>query len=224
MFVGHLGAGLAIKRMAPEWNLGLLFAAACFADLLLWMLVVLGVESPGPAGSSGAARFLTFVFPYSHGLLASLCWSALAAAAAWAATSASDVHRIRLAGALALAVFSHFLLDLLVHVPDLPLAGSDSPMLGFGLWRQMPVALAVELGFSAAALWLYLGSCQLSRWRRYLVAGMLLLAAILTAIGPYLPGDPPPPAVLALSSFVTLAIFVAAGFLAEGRLALRLRG
>jgi hypothetical protein len=224
MFVGHLGAGLAIKRMAPEWNLGLLFTAACFADLLLWVLVVSGVESPGPPGQSGAARFLTFIFPWSHGLLASVGWAALAAVAAWLMTGPADVHRVRLCAALALAVFSHFLLDLLVHVPDLPLAGSESPMLGFGLWRQMPVALAVELGLSAAALWIYLANCRLSRWRRYLIAGMLVLAAILTAIGPYLPGEPPPPAVLALSSFVTLAIFVAAGFLAEGRLALRLRG
>lgn len=48
MFVGHIGAGLAVKRWAPEWNLGVLFFAALFADLLLWSLVAAGVESVGP--------------------------------------------------------------------------------------------------------------------------------------------------------------------------------
>ena len=47
MFVGHLGAGLAVKAAEPRWNLGVLFAAALFADLLLWTLVLAGVESPG---------------------------------------------------------------------------------------------------------------------------------------------------------------------------------
>ena len=35
------------------------------------------------------------------------------------------------------AVASHWLLDLIVHVPDLPLAGNDSPKLGLGLWRHV---------------------------------------------------------------------------------------
>src|SRR5690606_10920137 len=45
-------------------------------------------------------------------------------------------------------VFSHWLLDLLVHRPDLPfLPGNagDLPLLGFGLW-ETPVAAAVVEG------------------------------------------------------------------------------
>jgi len=37
---------------------------------------------------------------------------------------------------VALAVFSHWLFDLIVHTPDLPLWSDASPKLGFGLWNS----------------------------------------------------------------------------------------
>ena len=43
------------------------------------------------------------------------------------------------------AVASHWLLDLVVHVPDLPLVGNDSPKLGLGLWRHFELSVALEL-------------------------------------------------------------------------------
>ena len=41
MFVGHLGVGLAAKRMAPRLSLGVLFLAAMLLDALLWIFVLL---------------------------------------------------------------------------------------------------------------------------------------------------------------------------------------
>ena len=78
MFVGHLGAGLAAKRLAPEVRLGVLFLAAMGLDALLWIFVLLGLESVHFPASVGEARYPTFTFPYSHGLVASLAWSAIA--------------------------------------------------------------------------------------------------------------------------------------------------
>jgi hypothetical protein len=63
MFVGHLGAGLAIKAAAPRLNLGTVVAAALYADLLLWALVLAGVESVGEPIRAGGARVLTFTVP-----------------------------------------------------------------------------------------------------------------------------------------------------------------
>lgn len=217
MFVGHIGAGLLVKRFEPRLNLGVLLFAALFADLLLWTLVILGAESPGAPESSGAARFFTFVFPYSHGLAASVLWSGLAAVAGWFLAPSGTSRRARLAGALALAVFSHFVLDLIVHVPDLPVLGPGSPMLGFGLWRQMPIALGIELSLAAVALVLYLKAARLSRARAILACAIVVVPAALTAAGPYLPGDPPPAAVLALSSLLTLIVVVLLGLVVEGR-------
>jgi hypothetical protein len=116
-----------------------------------------------------------------------------------------------------LAVFSHFALDLIVHVPDLPMLGQESAKLGFGLWRAMPVALGLELGFAAVALVAFFRCIQLSRPKALLVGGMVVVAAALTAAGPYIPGDPPPLVTLAISSFVTLIVVVLLGFVVEGR-------
>lgn len=217
MFVGHLGAGLAVKAAEPRLNLSALFAAALFADLLLWTLVLGGVESVGEPVHSGGARYFTFTFPYSHGALASAGWTAAAMALGWRLAVNEASGRSRLAVALAGAVASHFALDLVVHVPDIPVAGASSAKLGLGLWRAMPAALAVELAIAGAALALCLRRCRLPRWRAVLLVVVVAAAGLLTAVGPYLPGDPPPATALASSSLATLVAIVAAGCFAEGR-------
>ena len=217
MFVGHLGAGLAVKAVEPRWNLGVLFAAALFADLLLWALVLVGVESVGSPLASGRARFFTFAFPYSHGALASAGWTLAAAALGWIVTRAGTPGRARLACALAIAVASHFLLDLVVHVPDLPVAGGDSAKLGLGLWQAMPIALAVELAIAVAALAACMRRSPLPRWRGALLVTVVATTGILTVLGPYRPGEPPPATTLAASSLLTLAVVVFLGFVVEGR-------
>jgi len=217
MFVGHLGAGMLVKRFEPRLNLGALFAAALFADILLWGLVALGVESVGPPESTGAARFFTFVFPYSHGLVANVLWSAVAALVGWLLVAPSVPRRARLAWALGVAAFSHFLLDLIVHVPDLPLLGAQSPRVGLGLWRHMSIALLLELALAGGALAIYLGTARLARGRALLVIGTVAVTGLLTAVGPYLPGPPPAARTLALSSLATLGVVVVLGFVVERR-------
>jgi len=218
VFVGHVGAGLLVKRFEPRLNLGVVLFAALFADILFWVLVLAGTESVGKPESAGAARFFTFEFPYSHGLLASLAWAALAAAVGWFLVAPAARRRTRFAWALALAVISHFVLDLVVHVPDLPVIGTQSSKVGLGLWRHMPAALALELLIAGAALAIYLRAVRPTRGKGWLVAGVVAVTAILTAVGPFIPGAPPPAATLAASSLATLLVVVVLGFVAEGRL------
>ncbi|MBK7331235.1 MAG: hypothetical protein IPI87_02030 [Betaproteobacteria bacterium] len=196
MFVGHLGAGLAVKAAEPRWNLGVLFAAALFADLLLWTLVLAGVESVGASVQNGRARFFTFAFPISHGALASAGWTLAAAALGWAVGGAGTPRRARLACTLAIAVASHFC-STSSSVPDLPVAGGDSAKLGLGLWRAMPAALAVELALAVAALAVCMRRAPLPRWRGALLVTVVAITGILTVLGPYLPGEPPPATTLA---------------------------
>lgn len=217
MFVGHIGAGLVVKQFEPRLNLGALLFAALFSDLLLWVLVILGVESVRIPEATGSAQFFSFVFPYSHGLVSSVLWSVLAGVAGLRFVAPQESRRSKLAWALGLAVFSHFALDLIVHVPDLPVFGQESFKLGLGLWRHMPIALALELLFAAVALVVYLRSARLSRVRAFLIGGTVLVAAAFTAAGPYLPGEVPPPVVLAVSSLVSLIVVVLLGFVVEGR-------
>lgn len=211
MFVGHLGAGLVAKRIEPRLNLGVLFVAALFVDILLWVLVLLGAESVGTPQSAGSARFLTFDFPYSHGLVSNVLWSALAGLAGWFLVGPTMPRRTRVAWAM---------LDLIVHVPDLPILGEGSPKLGLSLWRHMPIALTLELLLAAGALAVYLYSARLSLGRTILVCAIVAVAAILTAAGPYIPGASPPARMLALSSLTTLIVIVALGFVVDGRVGL----
>ena len=220
MFVGHLGAGLALKAAEPRVNLGALFAAALFADVLLWGLVLAGAESVGTPAHSQDARFFTFTFPYSHGVAATIAWTALAAGIGWLAAGRGTPRRGRIAAALALGVASHVVLDVLVHVPDIPIAGSGSVAFGLGLWRAMPLALLLEVAIAATALAIALRAIPWPRWRRWLLAATVALAAVLTIAGPYAPGEPPPVAALALSSLAMLALLVAVGFWVEGQVSM----
>jgi hypothetical protein len=42
------------------------------------------------------------------------------------------------------AVLSHWVLDLMVHVPELPLGGETAAKVGLGLWNVMPPSLMLE--------------------------------------------------------------------------------
>jgi 4-hydroxy-4-methyl-2-oxoglutarate aldolase len=60
VFVGHLGAALALKRIDRRVDTAVLILAALLPDLLLWMFVMLGIESvvipPGFAPVSVSGR------------------------------------------------------------------------------------------------------------------------------------------------------------------------
>ncbi len=208
-----------VKSAEPRLNLGIVLIAALLTDVVLWLLVILGFEAILAPQSAGSARFFSFVFPYSHSLVASLIWSGLFAYAVSRAWPCSMSGRGRAAALVFAAVFSHFLLDLIVHVPDLPLAGADSLALGLGLWRHMPIALGLELTLAAAALWGYLRLGKPAPGRKLTVGALVVLAGLLTVAGPYAPGELPPLAFVAASSLVALSVVVAAGFAMEGTVA-----
>jgi hypothetical protein len=109
---------LVVKRFGPRLNLGALLFAALYSDLLLWVLVIVGVESVIIPEATASARFFSFVFPYSHGLVPNILWSVLAGVAGLFSVAPQGSRRSKLAWALVLAVFSHFVLDLIVHVVE----------------------------------------------------------------------------------------------------------
>jgi hypothetical protein len=79
--------------------------------------------------------------PFSHGLIGALAISVLFAGAV---TLFYGTGRLRIFFVLAAAVFSHWLLDLVVHVPDLPLWGNTMKV-GFGLWRWVWISIPLEI-------------------------------------------------------------------------------
>ena len=193
MFIGHFGAGFGAKAIAPKVSLGSLFLAAQFVDLLWPTLLLLGLERVQIV--PGATRVTPLVFehyPISHSLLAVVAWAAVVG-------GGYQLLRRDRKGALVMAalVVSHWLLDLLVHQPDLPLVPGGSLVLGLNAWSSLPLTLALVLPLFAAGVWLYLRSTRptdaVGRWGCWgLVAFLLVVHA-----GNLLGSPPPSPQAIA---------------------------
>jgi hypothetical protein len=200
MFAGHLAAGLALKKAEPRANLGLLFFATLFSDFLLGLFVLFGIEQVHVPANFADIHYLTFTFPYSHGLLASLVWSLLAFLVVQQLWRPNGGQKWRVGLVIALAVFSHFLLDWIVHVPELPLLGESSPKLGLGLWNHLSLALTLETCLVILGLALYFQAVKPSRHITQVgVVLLMLLVTITTVAGQAFSNTPPPPTGAALS-------------------------
>lgn len=193
MFAGHFAVGFAAKRAAPQVSLGTLFLAAQFIDLLWPSLLLLGIERVRIEPGITAMTPLDFVhYPVSHSLLAVLGWAVVLALVHFALR-----RRRRDALVVGAAVVSHWILDALVHRPDLPLYPGDSPRVGLGLWQSVPGTLLLELSLFAAAVWLYFGTTRArdatGRWAAWGLVAALLVIYLANAYGP------PPPSVEAIA-------------------------
>ena len=104
MFAGHIGAALAIGRAERRVNLGLLVVAALLLDLILWTLILLGVESATIPADFASTHQPAFVFPFSHGLMAAVAWALLAGAAALLWYAKSGAAKFMIAAIVAVAV------------------------------------------------------------------------------------------------------------------------
>ena len=204
MFAGHIGAALAIGRMERRVNVGVFVASALLLDIGLWLFVLLGWESVRIPADFAATHQPDFVFPYSHGLLAAAAWSAGAGTlAAWRYARLGKA-RWRAAALVATAVFSHWLLDALVHKPELPLAGDASAKVGLSLWNDMPAALGVEAAIVVIGLGLFLAGGQLARAKSVALAVSSLALLAFTVAGMTIAPPPPSGLAMAASSLVTL--------------------
>ncbi len=211
MFAGHIGAALACGRAERRVNVGTFIFAALLLDAVLWLFILVGWESATIPPSFVSTHQAEFVFPYSHGLPASIAWSALAGAVLlW--FQRLNERKWRCAALVGAAVFSHWLLDALVHIPELPLLGADSAVVGLGLWQNMPVALAVEGFIVALGLWLFIPGANLSRARKSGLVALCTLVLAFTIVGMTMAPPPPSVAAMAGSSLVTLMVVAAIAF------------
>ena len=210
MYVGHYAVSLALKKFEKRASLGVLFLAVQFVDILFFPLVVLGFERMNLVENFTQSTHFELVYmPYSHSLVAALLWSALAYALfRWLIVQNNSVALV-----VALAVFSHWLLDLIVHTPDLPLLGDTSLKLGFGLWNNAIATYVLEAILLVSALWLYLKSTTASSWGGKYGMGIfvvfLLLINILNIFGPF--GNEGQLA-LAVSAVASYLLFAAIAF------------
>jgi hypothetical protein len=152
MFIGHYGVALAAKPADKRLPLWLLFIAVQWLDVVWSVLVMLGIEKLRIVkGFTEANAMDLYYMPYTHGLIGALALSVLLGGLT--ALFLRD-RRMAAFAIVAGAVFSHWLLDLIVHVQDLPLLG-NSMKVGFGLWRHVWLSLPLEFAtlFAGAAVY-----------------------------------------------------------------------
>jgi hypothetical protein len=193
MFIGHFGVAFAARRAAPAVSLGWLMLAAQFVDLLWPSLLMLGIERVRIAPGTTAVTPLAFEhYPWSHSLAMVLLWAAVGGGL-WLWLRKER----RGALVLALLVLSHWLLDAIVHAPDLPLVPGGSARIGLGLWDSVAASQTIELALFGLGVWLYARSTRAldatGRWGLWALVAFLLLIQLANVSGP------PPPDVRALA-------------------------
>jgi hypothetical protein len=176
MFIGHFAAGFAAKKLDKRPSLGTLFIAAQFIDLIWPFLLLAGIEKVKIDPGNTVVTPLNFIYyPFSHSLLGVLIWAAGFAAVYYALKKNRN-------GALLLGglVISHWLLDLLTHRPDLPLAPGSQAFFGLGLWNSLAGTIAVEGLLFAAGVFIYLRTTKaLNRTGTLALWGLVALLALI---------------------------------------------
>ena len=187
MLLGHYAVALGAKKLAPRTSLGTLIAAAALLDLLCPLLILVGVETVAITPGATAITPLTFTsYPWSHSLFMSVIWGALFSFGYFALRQDQ-----RPALVLFALVVSHWLLDLIVHAPDLPLFPGNSPRFGFGLWNFVSVTAAIEIAMFVVGCVLYL-SVGRARDRIGTIGFAALVVLLLIVYGLSLLGQAPP--------------------------------
>lgn len=183
MILGHFGLALAAKRLAPRTSAGTTTAAAQLLDLVWPLLLLLGVEQVRIEPGHMAASAFDFVsYPYTHSLLLSLLWGVLFGAVYYALRREGR-------GALVVAALvpSHWLLDLFVHGPDLPV-WPGGPKVGLGGWSSVPLTIALELAVFIPSLVIYARTTVardgVGRWAFVSYAALLVLVYASSLFGP----------------------------------------
>ena len=151
MFVGHYAASFVAKSAEPDAPLWSYFTAAQLLDIGWSALIMAGVEKMHVDPALPGSVFDLYYMPWTHSLPGALLWSVAGALFfLW-------LLRLRSKAALLIGavVFSHWILDLLVHRPDL-LLWPGRAKVGFGLWNAPVLEEAIEMGLLAvcAAVWL----------------------------------------------------------------------
>jgi hypothetical protein len=144
MFVGHYAAAMAAKAVEPKAPMWTLAAASQLVDIGWSSFIIAGVEHARVDPDLPGSTLVLYDMPWTHSLPAAFAWSVGAALLVrlllrlpiWASV------------VVGLTVFSHWLLDLVVHRPDLELWPGDGKV-GFALWDYPVPEQAMEIGLVA---------------------------------------------------------------------------
>jgi hypothetical protein len=165
MYPGHIAAGLALKVAQPKASTLGIMIGVVFLDLVSAFGVGFGVEG---------GTFQHLVMPWSHSLLMAVVWSVCYGLVFWRAG-------IRISVVMGMAVFSHWLLDLVSHYPDMQLWPYSRVQLGYGpLFGGLGGWLELLLSIVGLAVYIAWARQPANRERRW-PATALIMAAMYVA-------------------------------------------
>lgn len=190
MFIGHFGLGLASKKVNKLPSLAVMFMAVQFLDLLWPVFCLLGLETFRIEAGNTKLTPLNFThYPYSHSLFMAILWGGIFGSCYYFFTKNRNGSLL-----LAALVLSHWLLDMLVHRPDLPITPFSDFKVGLGLWNFPVIEIVLEFGLFFLGTLLYYKSVKpvrkISFW---LLIGTFVLIHLLNLFGP------PPPSINAVA-------------------------
>ena len=209
MFVGHYSVAFACRTERNRIPLWVLFIAVQFLDYIWATLVLLGIEKLRVIKGFTAGSMLDSYFhPYSHSLMMAVIWSVIAAVVYKAACSRHRCHYIKSAPLIiSLAVFSHWVLDLVAHPRDLAIY-DNTWKVGFGLWNYRDPEFALEVSLLTGGIVLYLVRNTMSAIRKGAVIGYGLVLVVVQIGDTYVPRTPLTSKATAMGVWVFYTLFV----------------
>lgn len=175
MFIGHFAPAMVAATHPKAPGLGTLFVAGQLLDFGFFGLALAGIENLRiTPGITEMVPLDLYDMPYTHSLLGSTVWAAAFALLIWLFTRNRTGALI--GGGV---VLSHWFLDLLVHAPDLTLAGSP-PKMGFALWDYPMIEMPLELAITFGALMFFIAKTRaISTKSKYALGLLAVLLMVL---------------------------------------------
>lgn len=216
MFVGHYSVAFAAKSEQDKIPLWVLFVGVQFLDYIWATLVLLGIEKLRVIKGFTAGSMLDAYFhPYSHSLITAIVWSAVAAIAYQSLCSGLGYACTKSAALIVgVAVFSHWILDLIAHPRDLPVYDNKWKV-GFGFWNYRDPEFALEIGLLAGGIALYLARNAMPAVRKAAVIAFGLALVVIQIGDTYVPRTPLSPKATAMGVWVFYTLFVLIAFAVE---------
>jgi hypothetical protein len=175
VLAGHYAPAYLLRVRFPTVPLLALFVAVQAVDIAFFVLAPLGIEhlAVDPAARGPLAMELQSI-PYTHSLTMTAVYTALLIGTGVVA------RRSAIGLALAIAVGSHWAMDLIVHLHDLPLTTAQEAKVGFGLWRYPMVSYLLEVGLVSASGWWLARRVISPDARRWIYGSVAILILIQT--------------------------------------------
>src|SRR5438105_10411309 len=216
MFVGHYSIAFAARTDQNKIPLWVLFIAVQFLDYIWATLVLLGIEKLRVIkGFTAGSMIDSYFHPYSHSLITAMLWSGVAAIAykplcSWLRFAYSKSAALT----IGLAVFSHWILDLIAHPRDLAIY-DNTWKVGFGLWNYRDPEFALEIALLACGIILYLARNTTPAIRKGAVIAFGLALVIVQIGDTYVPRTPLTDKATVMGVWIFYTLFVVVAFVVE---------